>query len=284
MPARPGPWSRRGSRSTSRRSGRRTTSSTSSTAPSRSIPTGRRCAGRPRSRSERRARLTTAAGSAARTARRGTGSPSCRSACGISASARGRRHASSGGPARSGSSATWQRWPPARRPRRSTRSRSRTRRPSSSTTSAPRIATVIHTSGTTANPKGAMLSHANILFNYQAVNQVIDLSEEDTFLVAPAVAHLRARGGGVPAARPRRDRGLRRAAHRAVGPEHGRRAADGDGRRAALHAGASMAGFVDGGSRIPEPAAHLPLGRGLAAEVRQPSGRGRPTRRCSPSS
>jgi long-chain acyl-CoA synthetase len=58
------------------------------------------------------------------------------------------------------------------------------------------IATVIHTSGTTANPKGAMLSHANILFNYQAVNQVIDLSEEDTFLSWLPLAHIFERVAG----------------------------------------------------------------------------------------
>ena len=58
------------------------------------------------------------------------------------------------------------------------------------------IATVIHTSGTTANPKGAMLSHANILFNYQAVNQVIDLSEEDTFLSWLPLSHIFERVAG----------------------------------------------------------------------------------------
>jgi long-chain acyl-CoA synthetase len=58
------------------------------------------------------------------------------------------------------------------------------------------IATVIHTSGTTANPKGAMLSHANILFNYQAVNQVIDLSENDTFLSWLPLSHIFERVAG----------------------------------------------------------------------------------------
>ena len=58
------------------------------------------------------------------------------------------------------------------------------------------IATVIHTSGTTANPKGAMLSHANILFNFQAVNQVIDLSETDTFLSWLPLSHIFERVAG----------------------------------------------------------------------------------------
>ena len=55
---------------------------------------------------------------------------------------------------------------------------------------ADQIATVIHTSGTTANPKGAMLSHGNILFNYQAACQVIDLSEDDVFLSWLPLSHI----------------------------------------------------------------------------------------------
>jgi long-chain acyl-CoA synthetase len=58
------------------------------------------------------------------------------------------------------------------------------------------IVTVIHTSGTTANPKGAMLSHANIMFNVQAVNQVVDLSEEDTFLSWLPLSHIFERVAG----------------------------------------------------------------------------------------
>ena len=52
------------------------------------------------------------------------------------------------------------------------------------------MVTVIHTSGTTANPKGAMLTHAMILFNYQALNQVIDLSEDDVFLSWLPLSHI----------------------------------------------------------------------------------------------
>jgi len=58
------------------------------------------------------------------------------------------------------------------------------------------LVTVIHTSGTTANPKGAMLTHANILFNFQAVNQVIDLSEEDVFLSWLPLSHIFERVAG----------------------------------------------------------------------------------------
>jgi long-chain acyl-CoA synthetase len=55
---------------------------------------------------------------------------------------------------------------------------------------ADRTVTVIHTSGTTANPKGAMLTHANILFNYQAALQVIDLSNDDLFLSWLPLSHI----------------------------------------------------------------------------------------------
>ena len=58
------------------------------------------------------------------------------------------------------------------------------------------LVTVIHTSGTTANPKGAMLTHAMILFNFQAVNQVIDLSEEDVFLSWLPLSHIFERVAG----------------------------------------------------------------------------------------
>ena len=55
---------------------------------------------------------------------------------------------------------------------------------------ADRTATVIHTSGTTANPKGASLSHANILFNHQAALQVIDLTEDELFLSWLPMSHI----------------------------------------------------------------------------------------------
>ena len=44
------------------------------------------------------------------------------------------------------------------------------------------LATIIHTSGTTANPKGVMLTHGNLVYNYEAVNQVVDFFPSDTFL------------------------------------------------------------------------------------------------------
>ncbi|HVM24608.1 MAG TPA: long-chain fatty acid--CoA ligase [Candidatus Limnocylindrales bacterium] len=53
-----------------------------------------------------------------------------------------------------------------------------------------RTVTVIHTSGTTANPKGAMLTHGNILFNYQAALQVVDITDEDLFLSWLPLSHI----------------------------------------------------------------------------------------------
>jgi len=52
------------------------------------------------------------------------------------------------------------------------------------------LATVIHTSGTTGNPKGAMLSHGNVLFNYEAANQVVDFYETDVFLSFLPLSHI----------------------------------------------------------------------------------------------
>ena len=51
-------------------------------------------------------------------------------------------------------------------------------------------ATVIHTSGTTANPKGAVLSHGNLLYNFEAASQVIDFYETDVFLAFLPLSHI----------------------------------------------------------------------------------------------
>ena len=55
---------------------------------------------------------------------------------------------------------------------------------------ADRTVTVIHTSGTTANPKGAMLTHGNILYNFQAALQVIDVTSDDLFLSWLPMSHI----------------------------------------------------------------------------------------------
>ncbi len=48
---------------------------------------------------------------------------------------------------------------------------------------------ILYTSGTTGNPKGAMLSHHNIAENARQVTQVLHTSEKDTFLLAVPFFH-----------------------------------------------------------------------------------------------
>jgi long-chain acyl-CoA synthetase len=52
------------------------------------------------------------------------------------------------------------------------------------------LATVIHTSGTTANPKGASIRHGNLLYNYEAAVQIIDFYETDIFLSWLPLSHI----------------------------------------------------------------------------------------------
>jgi fatty-acyl-CoA synthase len=48
---------------------------------------------------------------------------------------------------------------------------------------------ILYTSGTTGNPKGAMLSHHNIAENGKQVTEVLHATEEDTFLLAVPFFH-----------------------------------------------------------------------------------------------
>jgi long-chain acyl-CoA synthetase len=49
------------------------------------------------------------------------------------------------------------------------------------------LLTIVYTSGTTADPKGVMLTHSNVLANVQAITEVLDISAQDSFLsVLPA--------------------------------------------------------------------------------------------------
>ncbi len=59
-----------------------------------------------------------------------------------------------------------------------------------------RVATIVHTSGTTANPKGVVLTHGNILHNYEAGIQAVDFTEHDTFLSFLPLSHMTERAAG----------------------------------------------------------------------------------------
>jgi long-chain acyl-CoA synthetase len=59
------------------------------------------------------------------------------------------------------------------------------------------LATIIHTSGTTANPKGAMITHGNLVFNYEAVIQCVDFTEDDVFLSWLPLSHIYERVAGM---------------------------------------------------------------------------------------
>lgn len=59
------------------------------------------------------------------------------------------------------------------------------------------LATIIHTSGTTANPKGAALSHGNLVFNFEAVDEVVDFYPTDLFLSWLPLSHVYERVAGM---------------------------------------------------------------------------------------
>jgi len=59
-----------------------------------------------------------------------------------------------------------------------------------------RVATICHTSGTTGNPKGVVLTHRNILHNFEAAIQAIDFRESDLFLSFLPLSHSIERAAG----------------------------------------------------------------------------------------
>lgn len=58
------------------------------------------------------------------------------------------------------------------------------------------LATVVYTSGTTGRPKGAMLSHRNILSNVEAAAQLFDIGPDDTCLSFLPLSHVFERMAG----------------------------------------------------------------------------------------
>jgi long-chain acyl-CoA synthetase len=59
-----------------------------------------------------------------------------------------------------------------------------------------KVATIVHTSGTTANPKGVVLTHGNILHNFEAGIQAVDFNENDLFLSFLPLSHMTERAAG----------------------------------------------------------------------------------------
>ena len=59
-----------------------------------------------------------------------------------------------------------------------------------------KVATIVHTSGTTANPKGVVLTHGNILHNFEAGIQAVDFNEQDLFLSFLPLSHMTERAAG----------------------------------------------------------------------------------------
>jgi long-chain acyl-CoA synthetase len=58
------------------------------------------------------------------------------------------------------------------------------------------LASIIYTSGTTGLPKGAMLTHDNLMSNAQALPELVDIRPTDVFLSALPLAHVFARMAG----------------------------------------------------------------------------------------
>jgi long-chain acyl-CoA synthetase len=59
-----------------------------------------------------------------------------------------------------------------------------------------KVATIVHTSGTTANPKGVVLTHGNILHIFWAGVQAVDFNEDDLFLSFLPLSHMTERAAG----------------------------------------------------------------------------------------
>jgi acyl-CoA synthetase (AMP-forming)/AMP-acid ligase II len=56
---------------------------------------------------------------------------------------------------------------------------------------------ICYTSGTTGRPKGAVLSHSNLLWNATATARALECSEQDTFLLAVGITHIFGLSAGV---------------------------------------------------------------------------------------
>jgi long-chain acyl-CoA synthetase len=59
------------------------------------------------------------------------------------------------------------------------------------------VATIVHTSGTTGDPKGVILTHGNVVHNYEAASQVIPFNENDLGLSVLPLSHMMERAAGM---------------------------------------------------------------------------------------
>ena len=59
------------------------------------------------------------------------------------------------------------------------------------------IATIVHTSGTSGEPKGVVLTHGNVIHNYEAVRQAIPFDENDLALSVLPLSHMLERAAGM---------------------------------------------------------------------------------------
>jgi long-chain acyl-CoA synthetase len=59
------------------------------------------------------------------------------------------------------------------------------------------VATIVHTSGTTARAKGVILTHSNIIHNCEAATQAIPFSQDDVGLTILPLSHMFARSAGM---------------------------------------------------------------------------------------
>ena len=59
------------------------------------------------------------------------------------------------------------------------------------------VATIVHTSGTSGEPKGVVLTHGNVIHNYEAVRQAIPFDENDLALSVLPLSHMLERAAGM---------------------------------------------------------------------------------------